>query len=490
MKPLHLEITGLRSFRAKQSLDFADLTLFAVIGDTGAGKSSILEAIVFALYNASTWDARGGGALMSLEADAMTVVLEFSVGSAPYRVTRTVFRNARPAIHALRSPADPDYRFDGDTAVTTEIRRLIGLDYDTFRKTVVLPQGRFAELLNAREAVRAEVLGELLGLNEVDRLREKLEPARQEADGRLRDVSAARRELGEDPQAEAQRLEAAEAEARARREAMAGARDELRAKLDERRRTSEREAALVTLERESAAIVASAQTVWDLAPEHERRQAQLRVLAEQRVKTRDELEAADGELRALASERRDVASILGFTSDVKRFQTDRAGLSAQSAELEERGLALRMEEDALQAARSALDARHVTFAAAENASAEAERQSDAARERVERMRDVWRVWMQSSAALDGARDGLERCTGQCRGAADHDAELEVAAGKAASTYEAARTAHEQLERADRAAALGHQLHVGDDCPVCRRRLPAEFEPPAAPDLAAAKRALR
>ncbi|MGB8205829.1 MAG: SMC family ATPase, partial [Candidatus Baltobacteraceae bacterium] len=209
MRPLRLEIAGLRSYRAKQVLDFSDLSLFAVIGDTGAGKSSILEAIVFALYAGSTWDARGGGALISLDADAMSVVFDFSVDGKRYRVKRVVFRNARPSEHALTSPDDPECRFQGERPVNAEIRRLVGLDYDTFKKTVVLPQGRFAALLEMSETDRSKVLTELLGLDGIDRLREKLEPARQEAAGRKRDALAKRGELGADPAAEAARLEEA-----------------------------------------------------------------------------------------------------------------------------------------------------------------------------------------------------------------------------------------------------------------------------------------
>lgn len=54
MRPRRLRVKGLRSFRAEREIDFTDLGLVALVGDTGAGKSSILEAITYALYNATT----------------------------------------------------------------------------------------------------------------------------------------------------------------------------------------------------------------------------------------------------------------------------------------------------------------------------------------------------------------------------------------------------------------------------------------------------
>ncbi len=55
MRPLRLEMKGLRSYRERVELDLSGGDLFAIVGDTGSGKSSILEAMVFALYNGTTW---------------------------------------------------------------------------------------------------------------------------------------------------------------------------------------------------------------------------------------------------------------------------------------------------------------------------------------------------------------------------------------------------------------------------------------------------
>ncbi len=65
MRPLRLEMKGLRSYRERVELDLSGGDLFAIVGDTGSGKSSILEAMVFALYNGTTWGGRETTSLIS-----------------------------------------------------------------------------------------------------------------------------------------------------------------------------------------------------------------------------------------------------------------------------------------------------------------------------------------------------------------------------------------------------------------------------------------
>ena len=65
MRPLTLRISGLRSYRSDVTIDFGDPGLIAIVGDTGAGKSSILEALFFVLYGGCTWDQRAVVPLIS-----------------------------------------------------------------------------------------------------------------------------------------------------------------------------------------------------------------------------------------------------------------------------------------------------------------------------------------------------------------------------------------------------------------------------------------
>jgi exonuclease SbcC len=138
--PRWLELEGIRSFAASRRIDFADLGLFAVLGDTGAGKSSILEAIVYALFNGTTWDGTSVKDLMSTGATRMRVRFCFSVNDRTYTVSRSKPREG-PASHLLECEGARDERRDGESAVNKHLEALLGVDRETFTKTVVLPQG-------------------------------------------------------------------------------------------------------------------------------------------------------------------------------------------------------------------------------------------------------------------------------------------------------------------------------------------------------------
>jgi len=89
-------MAGLRSYRTERVIEFGTPGLIAIIGDTGAGKSSILEAITGALYGASTWDNRGIGALISDAAQTVQLELTFTVAGQAWTISRSASRNNYP----------------------------------------------------------------------------------------------------------------------------------------------------------------------------------------------------------------------------------------------------------------------------------------------------------------------------------------------------------------------------------------------------------
>ncbi|TMK90504.1 MAG: SMC family ATPase, partial [Actinobacteria bacterium] len=175
MRPRLLRVKGLRSFRAEREIDFADLGLVAVVGDTGAGKSSILEAITYALYNATTWDQRGVKQLISDGATTMSVELDFAVDGHVYRIARSTSRGAYPPpSHQLECLTDPTVPpLDSEDAINAEVARLVGLDWGGFTSAVILPQGRFQTLLQASPADRTEILKGIFRLGELAEAREQ-----------------------------------------------------------------------------------------------------------------------------------------------------------------------------------------------------------------------------------------------------------------------------------------------------------------------------
>ena len=111
MRPLTLRMAGLRSYRVERTVDFTELSLVAIIGPTGAGKSSLLEAITYALYGASTWDRRAVKELISDAAASMRVSLEFEADGERWQVTRMISRKTA-ASHELICLSDPEHRKD------------------------------------------------------------------------------------------------------------------------------------------------------------------------------------------------------------------------------------------------------------------------------------------------------------------------------------------------------------------------------------------
>ena len=115
MRPFRLQIEGSCSFRSSQEMNFADLGLVAIVGDTGAGKSSILEALTYALFNASTWDQRNARVLITDGVNTMKVELDFTAEGDLWRVIRSTSRRWLPA-------SDPQPPVS-QRSLPTEVRR-------------------------------------------------------------------------------------------------------------------------------------------------------------------------------------------------------------------------------------------------------------------------------------------------------------------------------------------------------------------------------
>jgi len=201
MRPERLELSGFGAFLEPTVVDFEGVDLFALVGPTGAGKSTILDAIAFALYGSVARyenPALVGPVVAARRAEAR-VRLDFSVAGVRYTAVRVVKRTARGAsTRDARLERGDEVLAADPKGLTHQIERLMGLSFDDFTKCVILPQGAFARFLHDKPAVRQEVLIGLLGLSVYDDVR-SLAVVRQKAadqqagvlEGRLGDLADA-----------------------------------------------------------------------------------------------------------------------------------------------------------------------------------------------------------------------------------------------------------------------------------------------------------
>ncbi len=173
MRPLRIEVVGFAAFRERAVVDLADTDLFALVGPTGAGKSTVIDAMVFALYGSVP--RYGSKSLVypviTQGAVEARVRLDFTVGDDEYVATRVVRRTKTGATtkEARLEHGDVVLADDAD-GLTAAVGTLLGLDLEQFTKCVVLPQGAFATLLHDTKATRQDLLVKLLDLGLYDRL--------------------------------------------------------------------------------------------------------------------------------------------------------------------------------------------------------------------------------------------------------------------------------------------------------------------------------
>jgi exonuclease SbcC len=188
MRPLELTIEGLRSFRQPVTIDFADRELVAIIGDTGAGKSSILEALTWALYGNATW-TKHASVLIGDGCPHMRVRLLFQADGNRWQVTRALKRRQ----DGTPGPTNAELVcVDGDRPAADSVRqvnpaveRLLGLDWEAFTRTVVLPQGQFARLLTEGDVDRMRILAQIWRTDELVEARGQADEAHRELDAHL-----------------------------------------------------------------------------------------------------------------------------------------------------------------------------------------------------------------------------------------------------------------------------------------------------------------
>ncbi|MFD8331554.1 AAA family ATPase [Streptomyces solisilvae] len=213
MRLHRLVVTAFGPFGATQEIDFDELSaagLFLLHGPTGAGKTSVLDAVCYALYGQVPGARQGSGlSLRSDHAEPLTpteVVLEFTVGERRLEITRrpeqprpkkrgtgmtrekaqTLLREYAPATSSTSAGAGEWKALSrSHQEIGEEIAQLVGMSREQFCQVVLLPQGDFARFLRADELARGKLLGKLFDTGRFAAVEERLAELRRVAEKRV-----------------------------------------------------------------------------------------------------------------------------------------------------------------------------------------------------------------------------------------------------------------------------------------------------------------
>jgi len=512
MRPIRLILNAFGPFAQREEIDFTRLppdALFLIHGPTGAGKTSILDGICYALYGETSGSERSAKEMRSHHAadDALTEVeFEFGLGRRRYRVKRSP-EQERAALRGkkdqrVKIPARAELQvWDGNawksvvsktTEVTDHIEALLGFKADQFRQVILLPQGQFRKLLTADSREREQILETLFATETCKRLQERLKAAANALERQAEEAKARKKTLLEQAgveseealgarveEATARRLLLAEEERRRRTEeanataALAAAealarqfeeRDGARAAMD---KLSAAAAAIATRRRELDAA-SRAQFVRAAHANFEEAAAQRQRLAQQLAQAEREVEAAARQLaaaesrlqeeRARAPDReqaiRELERLEGLREAVRTLDEARreAEKHARSAEAAATELArLQGEANALTEKRARLQREIEDYAPLANR-VEAMRRDLAQQEQ---LLQLLRKLAQAKAALSAHRA--------------EEAKYRQALEAAQTERLAVLARKEDLEsrwRSGQAAVLARHLSEGAPCPVC------------------------
>ncbi|MBL4933615.1 AAA family ATPase [Clostridium paridis] len=197
MRPLKLTISAFGPYASKEVIDFNVLegrNIFLITGPTGAGKTTIFDAISYALYGEASGTSRTIDNLRSdfaKEEDITYVELEFSLRGKVYYVKRVPVQPKKRTTSAELIYPDGSI-VTGATNVTKEVIELIRIDKNQFRQIVMLPQGEFRKLLESESKEREKIFREIFGTEEFNRIQFLLNIKKKELEEELKAINERR----------------------------------------------------------------------------------------------------------------------------------------------------------------------------------------------------------------------------------------------------------------------------------------------------------
>jgi DNA repair protein SbcC/Rad50 len=207
MIPVKLTIQGLYSYQKKQTIDFTKLTtanLFGIFGTVGSGKSSILEAVTFALYGKTdrlnlSGDNRNYN-MMNLKSRELFIEFIFETGKeqTAYRTIVKGRRNTK-RFEEVKTLERIAYQKINDKWVpieTSVLEDAIGLSYENFKRTIIIPQGKFQEFLQLGNRDRTRMMKDLFNLQKFE-LYDNASSLESKNNSRIQKIEGQLQQLGE-----------------------------------------------------------------------------------------------------------------------------------------------------------------------------------------------------------------------------------------------------------------------------------------------------
>lgn len=512
MKPLSLSLQAFGPFSGRESIDFTQLgsnPLFLINGPTGAGKSSILDAICFALYGQTTGAEREPAQMRCDHADPnllTEVILDFQLGETGYRVRRiptqerpksrgegTTTQQAEAQLWLLDGTEEGSLivaKSVGDA--TDEIRKRIGLDVEQFRQVMVLPQGKFRELLMAGSSEREKIFSQLFQTQIYKRIEDQLKAqaagikqavdqhqnqikgilqsvdvhSEADIDNELAQLEPELKTASQDKeQAQQIQLQATKAKDQAvslkqRFDALANKQTELEQKKAQQ--------PLIDAKQTQLGRALSAQKIQPVYRSHQEKSAALQKLLSQIASSEKTLEQAT-DAKNTAEQQLQAAKI-AFV-EVEQLNNQQAELNqykARVTELVQAKVSLATAEQQLKTSQGNLDTQLKARDALSNTLKTNTAQIDQIAEALESLASK-QIELEAYRVQFEQRNKLEQKRGKQTELEQHERQLLAAFQSKQSEFETALQKARQTELAwhsGQAALLAQELRINEPCPVC------------------------
>jgi len=515
MKPLKLSMSAFGPYAGTQVIDFAELgnrSFFLIHGPTGSGKTTILDAMCFALYGDTSGAERDGKQMRSDHAGlsaATEITFDFTVGAETYRITRnpdqerpkkkgegTTTMHSNATLWKRTGLTDDieegNVLENGWVKVTAAMEKLLGFQSSQFRQVVMLPQGEFRKLLTANSSQRQVILEALFKTEFYRRIEESLKDSASTLKKEFEKVTAQKTWILQEARAESrealetqhcthqEQLAEAAGILTVRQKEVNTAQEQITAALQAQEKLDERENAGATVaelepkvpetesKRSELAKAKQASSLLDLESSLKTRQEEAARVAKahgEKQKTRDQVLLAKGESEEkLAAEKdrepereaagREVTRLEELTGKVAALDEARQKVAGAQT-------ALSTAENSQRLAEASLTAVQTTIEEKANAHQEAAEQAAQVAALEAACREAEQV--------SGKRQALESLRRELSKTRQEFDTAEAALRQAEGHYTRAKLELNLLQEAwnkGQASILAGGLTEGDPCPVC------------------------